>query len=323
MCVAFASRSPEHADGASARVRISSLAPSTPANRVPRVSVQLIALLTNLSLALLKFVVGTLAGSRALIADAFNSAGDVVATFVAWLAFRYGRRPPDDDHHYGHQNAEALGGLLLGGMLTATGCFICVEGVVGMSQDRPPQAPGEAAIWAALATALIKAVLYTVSVRVGTRQRSPTLLASARDHGADVVAGLVALAGIWIARHGYPRFDAFAGIAIGIYITWLSVKPLRDNTAILMHAAPPDMAEQAGRLAGAVAGVRSVHRVRVQPLGGFYRLDMSVGVDGSLSVREAHGIAHLVEDRIREATPDITEVHVHLEPSPGDHAAGS
>ncbi len=58
-------------------------------------SVQLAALLVNIGLAALKFTVGSMANSRALIADAFNSAGDVVATLVAWLAFRYAMKPPD------------------------------------------------------------------------------------------------------------------------------------------------------------------------------------------------------------------------------------
>jgi cation diffusion facilitator family transporter len=278
------------------------------------VSVQLIALLTNIGLALLKFIVGAMSGSRALIADAFNSAGDVIATFVAWLAFRYGLKPPDEDHHYGHQNAEALAGLLLGGMLCATGLFICIDGLLGVVDKRTLEAPDQIAIWAAAITAIVKFVLYHASMRVGRRTNSPTLLASARDHRADVVSGLVALVGIVIARQGYPEFDAIAGIVIGVYIFFLSFEPLRSNTGILMHAAPPEFADQAQTIAMSVNGIRAVNQVRVQPLGGLYRMDMSVAVDGSLSVEAAHTLAHAVEDEIRAKMKAITEVHVHVEP---------
>ena len=223
-----------------------------------------------------------------------------MATFVAWLAFRYGLKPPDDDHHYGHQNAEALAGLLLGGMLCATGAFICIEGALGMFGDKiAAEGPGLLAIWAALATAVIKTALYRVSIRVGRRTNSPTLLASARDHRADVVSSLVALVGIWIARNGYPRVDAAAGVAIGIYILYLGFEPVQNNTAILMHAAPPELAQRAQAIAKAVEGIRDADRVRVQPLGGQYRIDMSVQVDGSISVAVAHDMAHGVEDRPR------------------------
>lgn len=282
--------------------------------RLSDVSVQLIALLTNIGLALLKFSVGTVASSRALIADAFNSAGDVVATFVAWLAFRYGLKPPDEDHHYGHQNAETLAGLLLGAMLCATGVFICIDGVLGILDDRTLKVPGQLAIWAALATAVVKQVLYVVSMRVGRRTNSPTLLASARDHRADVVSSLVALVGIWIARNGYPAVDAVAGVLIGVYILYLGIEPVKNNTAILMHASPPELAQKATDLARQVDGIRGINRVRVQPIGGVYRMDMSVAVDGSLSVKIAHDIAHNVEDEVRAKMPEVTEVHVHIEP---------
>ncbi|MHC5065773.1 MAG: cation diffusion facilitator family transporter [Planctomycetota bacterium] len=117
-------------------------------------SIQLAALLTNIGLAVLKFTVGTIASSRALIADAFNSAGDVFATFVAWVAFRYGKMPPDDNHPYGHGNAEALAGLLIGGMLCATGGFICIDAFFFFrEQDRG--APEVIAIYAAAVTAVI------------------------------------------------------------------------------------------------------------------------------------------------------------------------
>lgn len=278
------------------------------------VSVQLIALLTNIGLALLKFIVGTLSGSRALIADAFNSAGDVIATFVAWLAFRYGLKPPDEDHHYGHQNAEALAGLLLGGMLCATGLFICIDGLLGVVDNETLAAPAQIAIWAAALTAVVKLVLYRVSMRSWRITKSPTLLASARDHRADVVSGLVALVGIWIARQGYPEFDAIAGIVIGVYIFYLSFEPLRDNTAILMHAAPPHLAANAHTIAAGIEGIRHIGQVRVQPLGGRFRMDMSVAVDGSSSVDDAHTLAHEVEDAILRDMADITEVHVHVEP---------
>lgn len=279
-----------------------------------KVSIQLIALLANIALALLKFTVGSIANSRALIADAFNSAGDVLATFVAWLAFRYGLKPPDEDHHYGHQNAEAMAGLLLGGMLCATGAFIAIDGVLGLQDKLAPEGPGQIAMYAAAATAIVKEALFQVSIREGRRSNSPTLLASARDHRADVVSSLVALAGIFIARMGYPQFDAIAGILIGIYILYLSYEPVRDNTAILMQAAPPDIAPKAAQIAREIEGISDVNQVRVQPIGGSYRMDMSVQVNGKITVDEAHDLAHAAEAQILAQLSNVTEVYVHVEP---------
>jgi len=279
------------------------------------VSLQLIALLTNGGLAFLKFTVGMQAGSRALIADAFNSAGDVIATFVAWIAFRYGLKPPDKDHPYGHQNAETLAGLLIGAMLCATGIFIGIDSVLGLEGEHPESPPGAMAIWAALFTGAVKTVLYGVSIRAGRASNSPTLLASARDHAADVFSSMVALLGIYLARHGYPIFDSLAGVLIGLYIVYLSMDPLRSNIAILMQQTAPELASRASAIAAKIEGVETVFRVRVQPLGGTYRMDMDIHVSPELRVGDAHEIAHDVEDRVREQMDHVFEVHVHIEPA--------
>jgi cation diffusion facilitator family transporter len=279
------------------------------------VSVQLVALLTNIGLAVLKFAVGTVAGSRALIADGFNSAGDVFATFVAWVAFRIGRAPPDEDHHYGHANAEALAGLLIGGMLCATGAFITLDSAVAWFNQSARTAPGAAAAWAAAVTMLVKEVLCRVSLRVGGRTGSPTLLASARDHRADVITSGVALLGVLAARHGWVRFDDIAGTAIGGYILALGIAPVKSNVRILMAGAPVDLGPRAASAAVDVPGVAAVAEAKVLPMGGRYQVDMTIRVEGSLSVTTGHAIAHAAEGAVMAAMPEVTAVRVHVEPA--------
>jgi cation diffusion facilitator family transporter len=277
-------------------------------------SVQLIAVIVNIALAVLKFTVGTIAGSRALIADAFNSAGDILATSVAWFAFRVGRRPPDANHPYGHENAEALAGLVIGAMLVATGAFIAIDSAIALLSRRAPEPPEVLALWAAGITAITKELLYRVSMREARRTNSPTLLSSARDHRADVLSATVALLGIALSRLGPTWFDAGAGTAIGIYIFVLGIAPVRSNVGILMHEMPPDLAPAAARAASGIPGVHHVVQVRALPTGGSYRMDMIIEVDGALSVAAAHDLAHAVEGAVLASVPFVREVHVHVEP---------
>ena len=273
------------------------------------------AVLVNIALAVMKFTVGTIALSQALIADAFNSTGDVVATFVAWMAFRYGAKPPDADHHYGHANAEALAGLLIGGTICATGIFIFTDGVRALLAGQSHPAPETLALWGAAVTAVVKEALCRVTLSAGRRTNSPILLASARDHRADVFASLVALLGILVARMGYPIFDPIAAALIGIYIFLLGFSPVRSNAAILMHQSPLELDRLAAHEAAKVEGVTKVTQVRVQPLGGSYRMDMVLAVDGMLTVEQAHAIAHTAERVVIAAVPNVHEVHVHVEPA--------
>lgn len=274
-------------------------------------SLQAVALLINLALAIGKAWIGYVAGSRALIADALNSSNDVVATALAWFAFRFGRKPPDDNHPYGHDNAEALAGLLIGGMICATGVAIAVDSVLHTASATPP---GVLALWMAAATAVVKLALWRVSLAAGRRLRSPTLLASARDHIADVIAGLGAFAGILVSRAGTPEADTIAAVLIGIWVLYQGFEPVRTNLAILMQEVPPKLATDAARIAEQTVGVENVRVVRAQPIGGYFRMDVTIEVDEALSVLRGHEIAEDVSRRVRAASDGVREVMVHVEP---------
>ena len=274
-------------------------------------SIQAIALIANILLAVTKAVVGIAANSRSLIADSFNSTGDVFATTVAWLAFRMGARPADDNHHYGHGNAEALAGLLIGGMICGTGVIVAFDALLAPAND---QVPGVAAVWVALGTAATKLVLYQVSIRAGRRLRSPTLIASAKDHIADVAAGLGALAGILLERAGVPSADAWTAVLIGGWVFVQGIEPVRSNISILMQEASPELTATAYKLAAETEGVLHVQEVRTQPIGGDFRLDLTIEVDGTLSVSAGHDVAEMVAQAISTHQEGIVDVHVHVEP---------
>lgn len=278
-------------------------------------SLQLVTVVINIFLATMKFIVGVFAGSQALIADGFNSAGDVLATGMSWVAFRIGLTPPDDNHPYGHGNAEVLAGLLIGAMLCTTGMFIGTQGILGLIAPAALQVPRQEAMVAAVLTAVIKEGLYRASIRVGVATRSPTLLAAAQDHRADVICSLFVVVGVFIARHGAPWMDPATSILLGVYVTWLGLKPLRQNAAILMHEAPADLTNLARRLASETPGVVGVVRVRVMPVGSDHRVDLIISVSPSLSVQAAHDICDSLEKRLRVDIDSIREVDIHVEPA--------
>ena len=101
----------------------------------PGARANLVGLLTNVGLTVLKLVVGVGAGSDALLADAFNSAGDILATAIGAVGYRLAQSPADEDHHYGHGNAESVAGLIIGAMLFGTGLFIALDGGVALWRD--------------------------------------------------------------------------------------------------------------------------------------------------------------------------------------------
>ncbi|MCB9760517.1 MAG: cation transporter [Alphaproteobacteria bacterium] len=282
--------------------------------RDPGARANAVGLGANVALAVAKFVVGTLAGSAALIADGFNSAGDIFATAVAWLGYQWAQRPPDDNHHYGHGNFETVAGLIVGAMLLATGLFITVDGAMKLAAG-PTEPPEKLALAVAVATMVVKEALYRYTRAVGVRLNAPSLLASSRDHRADVFAGLAVFAGVMGARLGLPWLDPLAAVLIGLYIAAMAVEPIRDNISVLMGEAPEGIVEEIRRAARHVDAVREVDAIRVHQLGSYYMVDLDIFVDGGLSLYDAHDIAHAVRDRVRAEVGHVQEVKVHVNPT--------
>jgi cation diffusion facilitator family transporter len=281
-----------------------------------------VALAVNLGLAVAKLGVGTWAGSAALVADGFNSAGDVLATGIGLVGYRFAQRPPDDSHPFGHGNAESVAALIIGGTLLATGVFISVDGVRALVAG-PREAPEGLAVAVALGTAVIKEGLARYTVSVGTRLNSPSLLASAADHRADVVIAITVAAGILASRAGLPWLDPLAAVLVGLWIVRLAVPPVWSSFDVLMDAAPVGVDAEVRTIASAHPGVRGVDRARVHSLGSYYVVDLEISVDGTLSLDAAHQIAHRVEEQVLAGVAHVREVRVHVNPDLPPTAADS
>jgi len=267
----------------------------------------------NILLMVLKFVYGSLAGSEALLADGFNSAGDILATSIAFSAYLYAKKPADADHHYGHGNAENVAGLIIGGMLFATGVFIVIQSLLTLvnGQYRSPAMP---AVYVAIATIVIKEWLYHYASWAGKKVKSAALLASARDHRADVFVGIVVLIGILAARLSVPWLDPLSAVLVGGYIGWMAIEPILSNMNILMDRAPVELRGQIRKVVLSVPEVRGVRDIRVHPVGSELNVDLEIGLDEDLTLHDAHEMAHEVEERVMAELEDMVEVSVHVNP---------
>ena len=103
--------------------------------------------------------------------------------------------------------------------------------------------------------------------------------------------------------------------AIGVWILVMGLRSTRAGLDVLMDRVDdPELRSRLRAVGADVEGVVGVQEVRVHPMGTHRRADMQISVDGSLTVKEGHAIAHRVEDAIRAAFEDVTEVHVHVNP---------
>jgi cation diffusion facilitator family transporter len=270
---------------------------------------------TNAGLAALKLTVGSIAGSRALLADGVHSLSDVLMNAGAWIGWRFASRPPDQDHHYGHGNAEALTALLVGLTIVGAGGGLVWTALRGQSTVTADLL-GFAAVATELLTIAVKLGLWRVTDRRGRELDSSILIALARDNAGDVLTSALIMIAILGAIFGAHWLEPTAAIAIGVLIGWQGLRSVYEGINVLMDRAPDhELTAHIVQVARGVDQVVSVDRVRVHPLGTHLRADMEISVDGRLAVADGHQIAHAVADAVVAQCRRVEEVAVHVNPS--------
>ncbi|OHE89415.1 MAG: cobalt-zinc-cadmium resistance protein [Verrucomicrobia bacterium RIFCSPLOWO2_12_FULL_64_8] len=271
----------------------------------------------NLVLGVVKLAGGVLGNSYALIADAAESLLDVLSSTLVWGGFRIAARPPDADHPYGHGKASALAGLLIAAVI-----FSAVAGIAWQSIQEILQ-PHHAPHWLTLPLlALVVAAKEIMSrrmLRVNERYRATGLQAEAWHHRSDALTSAAAFIGIAIAvlgGPGYEEADDWAALAACVIISANGVNILRAALREIMDTAvAPEVEAEVRRVAGTVRGVHYIEKCRVLKSGLSLLVDIHVQVDGALTVRDGHEIAHAVKDALVQASLAVTDVAVHIEPA--------
>ena len=271
----------------------------------------------NLLLAALKFTGGILGNTYALIADGVESLLDVFSSVLVWTGFRVAARPPDDDHPYGHGKAESLAALSVALFIFAA------AGWIGWHAVQEIMHPHQGPHWATLILLVfVMAVKFWFSRRLhheGRERRSTALGVEAFHHFSDALTSAAAFVGIAIALLGGEGFEAaddWAALLACVVIAVNGVTMFNRAVGDVMDTAVSDeFAAEVRALALAVPGVQDIDKCRVRRTGLSHLVDIQVRVDGELTVRAGHDIAHAVKDALLASGPHaIMDVSVHVEP---------
>ena len=271
----------------------------------------------NAVLSALKFGAGVLGHSHALIADAVESSADILSSLVVWRGLVVAAEPADREHPYGHGKAEPLAAATVALMLLLASGGIIFKAAQDLA--RPAQTPRAFTLVVLIAVVVVKEILFRFVAREAGSVQSILVYADAWHHRSDAVTSLAAAMGITLALMGVTFADDTAAIVAGLIIAgngWMLLRPALNE---LMDAAPnAALVAQIRSVAGQVDGVQRIEKCIARKAGFEYFVDMHVEVEPELTVRQAHGIAHNVKDRVRQAMPSVHDVLVHIEP--GTHS---
>ena len=273
----------------------------------------------NTLLAVIKAFIGIIGHSPALLADGINSTSDVAYGVVMAIFMKLSGKPADHEHPYGHDQMETIAAVVVGAFVISTAIAIfwnSVNGVYGiLSGEDSFAGASRIALWVSLTGAGFKVWLTLWTGKIGKETQNSAVEALAYDHRNDIFSALAAAFGIFFGRMGFPWVDPLAGAVVSLVILYTGVEILRSATADLMATLP---GKQLGReihgLLASVDGVKTVEEVHAHRFGPYLVINVTIGVDGKLTVAQGDRIATRAEDILLEKIEFMRRVYVHYHP---------
>ena len=274
-----------------------------------------VTLAANIFLSLLKIIVGFLASSAALVADGFHSISDIASSAGVLLAVSFASRPPDDNHHYGHGQAEPLAAVIIGMILFITASLLAYN-MVGNLLAGEVSIPGTMALYAAFISIVVKELMYRYTIKAGEETDNQALKADAWHHRSDAYSSIAALVGIAAARLGFWFFDPLAGIVVAVMVFKVGYEILEEGFITLLGKAPSrHKIQEIEDQVIEVDGVKNILEIKGRYNGPVLYLDIKIAVSPGITVEEGHGIAARVKSLLLEEYVEAEEVLVHIDPA--------
>jgi len=240
---------------------------------------------------------------------------DAASNVLALLGLHWSAAPANPRHPYGHRKVEILAALGIG-VLIVVGLFeLATAAVESLRGGRPPPQVGWPVFAVVLATMVINFFVTRYEHRKGHDLGSHLLCADARHTQSDLYASAAVLLSFVAIKAGWAWADGLGGlILVGLVgrAAWLV---FRDNVPVLIDTATLDPAGVID-LAGRIDGVENVHRVRSRGVPSAVELDLHMQVAREMTVNEAHRLASRIELELKLKFPELSDVVIHIEPTP-------
>lgn len=271
-----------------------------------------VAIIGNIFLTVLNISVGLMSGSYALVSEGAHTISDIATSVIAYVGFKIGSKPADKEHPLGHGRAEAISGLIIVVFLSIVAIEVIQGAFNKLFFGGALEVPDPIAVVMAFVGVLVNFFMSSYIIRLGERARSPAIVADGKHQRVDIFASLAIFIGIMVSQYGYPMLDPIIGIFIGALIARTAVTVAIDNLNNIMGKLPSDeLIKEISDVANSVAGVCSAHDIKVNYFGSYATVALHVELPPDMSLREAHKITHMVQDKILENVNMIQAVHVH------------
>lgn len=285
-------------------------------NKKEIVYVTMLSLVLNIIISTIKFIVGFLGNSQAVVADAVHSFSDTSTDLVILLGVKYWTAPPDRNHPFGHQKIESFVSILIGLILLAASGGIGYHAIetIGVVQAHNIRL---ITLIGPIFSIILKEFLFRKTYKIGVKTNSSAVKANAWHHRTDALSSIPVLIAI-SASLIEPKLiilDHIGAIIVAAFIAKVAFEIIYKNINELVDKGISDSEyDNIAKVISEIKYVKGFHKMRSRKLGSSIYIDLHLEVDGSLSVSEGHDVTEEVQKAVINSNSKIIDVMVHLEP---------
>ncbi len=271
------------------------------------------SIFASIFLSIVKLLIGLATNSLGILSEGLHSGLDIIAAAMTLYAVRMSMRTPDLEHPYGYFKFESLTSLVEILLLFGVAAGIFYEGIIRIF-FQPAHLEISAFAFLVIAVSIVvdlgrSRALYRASQKYG----SQALEADSLHFRADMItSGIVFFGLIGVVFLGVPNADAYSGILASAAMIYTSLGLGRRTLDVLLDKAPKGVLGQVKESVSGLAGVNKVGNVRVRKVGPQTFVDLHIEVPRTYTNERAHGVATLVEERLRRMLPN-SDILVHVD----------
>ena len=264
--------------------------------------------------AVFKVIIGTMTGSKGLVADGVHSAADAMSSLFILIALKVADKPHDERHPYGYGKIEYISTLCASAFLFAGATSILIDALKTF-RSGVHEIPGNAALLATLLALVFSYLMYTSNTCAGTQLCSPAMIADANESKADSITSVAVLLGLIGAKLGYPNADTIAAVIVSLFIFNMSVEMfLQGINGLIDMSADSDALKEIVTVSLKIEGVAGVKSIKTRQMGQKNWVDIVIAVSHKKSVLEVHEISQQVREAIMSKVSGICGISVATVP---------
>ena len=258
-----------------------------------------------------KWLAGTISGSIAITADAFNNLSDAGSSIITLIGFRLSGQEPDPEHPFGHGRMEYISGLLVSVAILVMG-FELIGSSIGKLRSPEPIESSALVFGILIASILVKLYMFFYNHSLSKKIESAAMKATSVDSLSDTVATTLVLIATLISKYTGLLLDGWFGILVGLFILYTGGSTLKETIDLLLGQPPKqEFIDEVKEIVLGHSMVHGVHDLIVHDNGpGRVMISLHAEVDVNGDIQDIHEQIDHIEHELQEKLHCSATIHM-------------